>query len=53
MAQAVLLDSGFLIRLMNPDEPLHDAALSWFRQFVELGFIDIRHHTPWPSYPSQ
>lgn len=37
MAQAVLLDSGFLIRLMNPDEPLHDAALSWFRQFVEQG----------------
>jgi hypothetical protein len=30
MAQAVLLDSGFLIRLMNPD----------------FGFIDIRKDTP-------
>jgi predicted nucleic acid-binding protein len=37
MAQAVLLDSGFLIRLMNPDEPLHAAAIDWFRQFVEQG----------------
>ena len=37
MAQAVLLDSGFLIRLMNPDEPLHTAAMAWFRQFVEQG----------------
>ncbi len=37
MAQAVLLDSGFLIRLMNPDEPLHTAAMGWFRQFVEQG----------------
>ena len=39
MAQAVLLDSGFLIRLMNPDEPLHQVALRWFRQFVEQGVV--------------
>lgn len=37
MAKSVLLDSGFLIRLMNPDEPLHTAAMAWFRQFVEQG----------------
>lgn len=37
MVQAVLLDSGFLIRLMNPEEPLHTAAMTWFRQFVEQG----------------
>ena len=37
MAKAVLLDSGFLIRLMNPEEPLHIAAMAWFRQFVEQG----------------
>ena len=37
MAKAVLLDSGFLIRLMNPEEPLHIAAMTWFRQFVEQG----------------
>ena len=27
MAKTVLLDSGFLIRLMNPNEPLHRVAL--------------------------
>lgn len=37
MAQAVLLDSGFLIRLMNPKEPLHPVAIRLFRQFVERG----------------
>lgn len=37
MAKAVLLDSGFLIRLMNPDEPLHPVAMRWFRGFVEQG----------------
>ena len=39
MAQAVLLDSGFLIRLMNPDEPLHTVAMHWFRQFIEQGVV--------------
>lgn len=37
MAQAVLLDSGFLIRLMNPEELLHTTAMAWFRRFVEQG----------------
>ena len=39
MAKAVLLDSGFLIRLMNPEEPLHPVAMQWFRQFVEQGVV--------------
>lgn len=39
MAQAVLLDSGFLIRLMNPDEPLHPVAMRWFRSFIEQGVV--------------
>ena len=37
MAKAVLLDSGFLIRLMNPAEPLHPVAMCCFRKFVEQG----------------
>ena len=39
MAQAVLLDSGFLIRLMNPKEPLHPVAMRWFRNFIEQGIV--------------
>ncbi len=39
MTGAVLLDSGFLIRLMNPAEPLHQVALSYFRSFVNDGLI--------------
>ena len=34
MAKAVLLDSGFLIRLMNPYEPLHHVALALFKKYV-------------------
>ena len=37
MAKAVLLDSGFLIRLMNPADSLHPVAMRYFRKFVELG----------------
>ena len=37
MAKAVLLDSGFLIRLMNPDEPLHRVALDYFKQYITSG----------------
>lgn len=39
MAQAVLLDSGFLIRLMNPEESLHPVAMRWFRNFIEQGVV--------------
>lgn len=39
MAKAVLLDSGFLIRLMNPDEPLHLVALNLFKEYVTSGVI--------------
>lgn len=34
MTKAVLLDSGFLIRLMNPYEPLHHVALALFKKYV-------------------
>lgn len=37
MQKAVLLDSGFLIRLMNPDEVLHQIALDYFRSFINNG----------------
>ena len=33
----VLLDSGFLIRLMNPSEPLHEVALNLFKEYVTSG----------------
>ena len=37
MTKSVLLDSGFLIRLMNPEEPLHPVAMRFFREYVEQG----------------
>ncbi len=37
MSKAVLLDSGFLIRLMNPDESLHQVALDLFKGYVTNG----------------
>ena len=37
MANTVLLDSGFLIRLMNPNEPLHRVALDIFKDYVSSG----------------
>lgn len=37
MAKTVLLDSGFLIRLMNPNEPLHCVALDLFKDYVSSG----------------
>ena len=39
MAKAVLLDTAFLIRLMNPSEPLHQVALNLFKQFVTNGTL--------------
>ena len=39
MAKTVLLDSGFLIRLMNPNEPLHRVALDLFKDYVSSGVI--------------
>jgi len=39
MAKAVLLDSGFLIRLMNPAEPLHQVALDLFKEYVTKGVV--------------
>ena len=37
MAKTVLLDSGFLIRLMNPNEHLHRVALDLFKDYVSSG----------------
>ena len=37
MAKTVLLDSEFLIRLMNPNEPLHRVALDLFKDYVSSG----------------
>ena len=37
MEKAVLLDSGFLIRLMNPDDPLHRVALDFFKKYITCG----------------
>ena len=39
MSKAVLLDSGFLIRLMNPDESLHQVALDLFKEYVTSGVV--------------
>ena len=39
MSKAVLLDSGFLIRLMNPDDALHQTALDMFKEYVTNGIV--------------
>lgn len=39
MSKAVLLDSGFLIRLMNPDESLHQVALDLFKEYITNGVV--------------
>lgn len=39
MSKAVLLDSGFLIRLMNPNDTLHQVALGLFKEYVTNGVV--------------
>ena len=39
MPKSVLLDSGFLIRLMNPEEILHQVALDVFKNYVTSGVV--------------
>ena len=39
MTKAVLLDSGFLIRLMNPEEPLHQVAFDLFKTYITSGVV--------------
>lgn len=39
MARAVLLDSGFLIRLMNPEDSLHHVALDFFKKCIAGGIV--------------
>lgn len=35
----VLLDTSFLIRLLNEEDPLHENALGYFRYFLEHDFV--------------
>ena len=39
MAKAVLLDSGFLIRLMNSEDPLHQVAFDVFKKYITNGVV--------------
>lgn len=39
MADSVLLDTSFLIRLLNPNEKLHPSAKSWFKYFLQKEVI--------------
>ena len=39
MAKAVLLDSGFLIRLMNSADPLHQVAFDIFKKYITSGVV--------------
>lgn len=39
MARAVLLDSGFLIRLMNPEDSLHQVAFEVFKKYITCGVV--------------
>src|SRR5690606_27521152 len=35
MMNSVLLDTSFFIRLLNPEEKLHQSAKTWFKYFLE------------------
>lgn len=35
MTHSVLLDTSFIIRLLNDDDPLHNNALGYFKYFLE------------------
>lgn len=35
MKHSVLLDTSFFIRLLNPNDPLHNNALGYFRYYLE------------------
>ena len=37
--RGILLDSSFLMRLLNDEDQLHDNALRYFRYFLENGFV--------------
>ena len=39
MANTVLLDSGFLIRLMNAKDPMHQVAFDIFKNYITSGVI--------------
>lgn len=46
MADSVLLDTSFLIRLLNPNEKLHLLAKSWYRYFLQKEMI-MKTSTIW------
>lgn len=39
MKHSVLLDTSFFIRLLNDEDPLHNNARSYFKNFLEKGII--------------
>lgn len=39
MKRSVLLDTSFFIRLLNPDDPLHENAKGYFKYLIETEFI--------------
>lgn len=39
MSYSVLLDTSFLIRLLNDEDPLHNNALGYFKYFLENDII--------------
>jgi len=39
MSSSVLLDTSFLIRLLNDEDPLHDNAKAYYKYLLEKGII--------------
>src|SRR5690606_5908025 len=39
MPNSVLLDTSFFIRLLGPEEKLHESAKSWFKYFLQKELV--------------
>lgn len=39
MNSEVLIDTGFLIRLLNPEDALHECAAEYYKYFLDNGYI--------------
>lgn len=39
MPNSVLLDTSFFIRLLNPEEKLHESAKSWYKYFLQKEMV--------------
>jgi len=39
MSHSVLLDTSFLIRLLNPDSELHENAKGYFKYFLDKDIV--------------